>query len=249
MEALSIVIPTLNEAGNIPLLLKRLIRTLRGYDIPYELIFVDDHSTDQTRPMLEAASRRLPVRVLAKKGPRGKAYSLLQGFQAARYDLVCMIDADLQYPPEAIPGMYQQLRKTEADVVLTKREDRQTSWFRKLSSSVYNLLFTRLLFGFNYDTQSGLKLFRKRVIQTITVKPTPWSFDLEFIVRALEQGYVLTSLPIRFDERHAGEAKVKVGKVAFELAKASLQVWRNSSPDKVKRGYELSSSVRGGQNA
>ncbi len=83
------------------------------------------------------------------------------GFDIAKHDIICMIDADLQYPPEAILPMYHLLTTNDVDVVLAEREDHETSALRRLSSRVFNFAFTRLLFGFDYDSQSGLKLFKK----------------------------------------------------------------------------------------
>ncbi len=238
MKAVSIVVPTLNEAENIPVLVHRIAASFRRSGIRYEIVFIDDHSTDGTTGVIESLVQKYPIRLQIKIGSRGKAYSLLQGFRLARYDIICMIDADLQYPPEAILPMYELLQATGTDIVLTERQDDETtSRFRQFSSKVFNLVFTRLLFGFNYDSQSGLKLFRKEVIQKIALNPTPWSFDLEFIVRALENNYKIISYKIPFSKRYSGEAKVRMLRVAYELAAASIKLRLNSSHRKIKQAY------------
>jgi glycosyltransferase involved in cell wall biosynthesis len=163
-KPLSIIVPTLNEAGNLPSLFKRIGVSLNAAQIPYEIVLVDDHSSDDTLAVAKAAASEYPIRIFTKRGERGKAYSLLEGFDYAAYELVCMIDADLQYPPEAIAPMYEQLAELEADVVITERVEQHTSFLRQLSSKVFNLIFTRALFGIQYDTQSGLKLFKQRYI-------------------------------------------------------------------------------------
>ncbi len=157
----------------------------------------------------------------------------------AKYDIICMIDADLQYPPEAIVPMYQLMIDHDIDMVLTEREDHETSKLRQLSSKIFNFAFTRLLFGFHYDSQSGLKLFKKTVVEQASLNPTPWSFDLEFIVRALENNFKILSHKIPFSDRYSGEAKVRVIKVTYELAKASVKLRFNSSPRKVKKAYRM----------
>src|SRR5262249_27899463 len=100
-EPVSIVIPTLNEAANIAELLTRLAQSMDQAAIPYEVIVVDDYSTDNTISIIKslAGQQALPVRVLVKQGRAGKSFSLMEGFAAARFDILAMIDGDLQYSP------------------------------------------------------------------------------------------------------------------------------------------------------
>ena len=244
MQPISIVVPTLNEADNIVLLCERIDSALGAARIPYEILIVDDHSVDGTADVAKSLSSTYNVKVLFKNGARGKAFSLLEGFAAAKYELVCMIDADLQYPPEAIAGMYHKLQFCNADIVISERIENQTSLLRRASSFVFKTLFTRLLFGINYDTQSGLKLFRKRVLDTVHLSPSPWTFDLEFIVRSLEQGYTIVSQPIQFAERNAGEAKVKMLSATAEIASGSYKLWRSSSSKDIKKSYKQSEGLQ-----
>lgn len=236
--SISIVVPTLNEAGNIRSLVQRVSKVFSKSHIDYEIIFVDDHSSDKTKPIIKSLIKQFPVKFYEKIGRRGKAYSLLEGFDKAQYDNICMIDADLQYPPEAILPMLKLVHNHDVDLVVTERKDSETSKLRQLSSSVFNFIFTRLLFGINYDSQSGLKVFRKDILKKIRIHPTPWSFDLQFIVKSLENNFKILSYPIKFSERNAGIAKVKVLQVTAELAKASLSLKKDSSSSKVKRGYQ-----------
>ena len=239
MNAISVIVPTLNEVDNIAMLVSRIAAGFDGSGLQYEIVFVDDHSTDGTVKAIEDLSTEFPVRYLMKQGERGKAHSLLEGFADAKYETLCMIDADLQYPPEAILPMYRLMESTDTDIVLTNRLDHATSRLRKITSAGFNFIFTKLLFGFDYDSQSGLKLFKRSVIKNITITPTPWSFDLEFIVRSLEHDYKIISYDISFAERYAGVAKIQVSKVAIELAKASVKLRFNSSPRKVKEAYKM----------
>lgn len=238
MNAVSVIVPTLNEADNIAMLIKRIAADFEKTKTDYEILFVDDNSIDGTPDIINSFAVAYPIRLMTKQGPRGKAFSLLEGFDAAKYDILCMIDADLQYPPEAIVPMHRLMIETDTDIVLTNRQQHGTGAVRKITSAGFNFVFTKLMFGFDYDSQSGLKLFKKEVIKNITLDPTPWSFDLEFIVRSLEQNYKIVSYDIVFAERFAGEAKIQVSKVAYELAKASVKLRFNSSPGKVKMAYQ-----------
>src|SRR5262245_15129291 len=109
----SVVIPALNEQESVEELTKRISDALQ--DCTFELIFVDDHSTDKTVQTIQELASKYPVRVEIKEGQGGKAYSLVQGFKHAKYDIVAMIDADLQYPPEELRPMIEKVVKKEAD--------------------------------------------------------------------------------------------------------------------------------------
>jgi dolichol-phosphate mannosyltransferase len=237
VDAVSIVVPTLNEAENIAVLISRIARAMQGADISYEVVIVDDRSRDDTIAIAEKLASTYPIRVMIKQGKPGKAYSLMQGFKASKYDIIAMIDADLQYPPEEIVSMYRLLRDKHADVIVTRRLDnRDTSVLRRLCTKVYNLLFVRLLFGIDFDTQSGLKLFRKSVLSNFTMAPSPWSFDLEFLVRSLENSFRIISHEIIFVKRVAGDTKVKLLSTTLELAQASIRLRLRTSLPKIREG-------------
>lgn len=241
MKAISIVVPTLNESENIPVLVNRIADAFLDTAVMYEILFIDDHSNDDTPAVIRALAETYPIRLYQKVGERGKAFSLLQGFKAARYDTICMIDADLQYPPEAILPMYELLEESGSDMVVSRRhEEPGTSLLRRVVSKGFNLVFTRLMFGFSYDTQSGLKVFRREVIDSVDLNPTPWSFDLEFIVRALENRYKVLDYQIPFSSRLHGEAKIKVAKASYEIGMASIRLFFNSSPSKIREAYRSS---------
>jgi dolichol-phosphate mannosyltransferase len=234
--AISVVVPTYNEAENVETLVKRVNTSLDAHNIDHEIIFIDDHSSDDTVPILKRLQQKYPVRIYTKLGKRGKAFSLLEGFDQARNPFICMIDGDLQYPPEAIAPMARALNNGEADVVVTTRVDNATPFIRRLASKVYNLLFVKLLFGIDYDTQSGLKIFKKDVLRTVAVSPSKWSFDLEFIIRCLQQRFKIMKYSIPFHEREHGVAKVGLFSTTFELAYASLKLKfqiRNSAHKKL----------------
>lgn len=219
----SVVIPTLNEEPNIRPLVERLHRALAGNGLAYELIFIDDHSTDASVKILNELSQTYPLVCYLKQGARGKAQSLLEGFTHARYQALGFIDADLQYPPEAIPQMLSQLQ-ADADVVVANRLVHKEKTLRKILSRGFSFVFTRLLHGFNVDTQSGLKVFRKQVIEEITLHPTPWTFDLEFLLKARNAGYRIGSHNIIFEDRRAGVSKMNIFSATYEIGLSALRL-------------------------
>src|SRR5438128_135828 len=105
MSNLDIIVPVKNEEENILPLIKRTHRVMEKNHLSYSLIFIDDHSEDKTFPTLKALEKKYPIKVFPKQGKPGKAYSIIEGARHAKSDYIVMIDADLQYPPEAIPKM------------------------------------------------------------------------------------------------------------------------------------------------
>lgn len=228
-QNISIIIPAWNEAGNIALLVESITKALVSYGVIYELIVVDDNSTDKTVEILKELSSNFPVSVYLKKGKKGKAQSLLEGFTYAKYDLVGFIDADLQYPAEAIPKMMDKIG-SGADIVVADRKEFNASFRRKLLSWGFRSFFGRFLHGFTCDVQSGLKVFRKEIIERLTLHPNPWTFDLEFLVKARDAGYKIATHDIIFHKRHSGKPKIGLLAASLEIGLAALNL-AVSSPE------------------
>lgn len=209
----SVIIPARNELDNITELVERLEDALKQYK--HELIFIDDHSTDGTYELLLELSETHPIIVRHKMGKRGKAYSIVEGSYIAQYETVAMIDADLQYPPEALPDMIDILHKNEADVVVANRK--KFRLFRKVPGSVFR--------KHNIDIQSGQKVFRKEVIERLMPDPKhPWAFDKEFLLGAVHAGYQLRSYNITYAKRKAGEIKSRWRHVAKQLGTSAVNL-------------------------
>lgn len=216
---ISVVIPIFNERPNLSALIKRLEKSLSTYS-SFELIFVDDRSTDGSYEYLRNIHSRHIV-VMRKKGKRGKAFSLMEGFAKARGSILAMIDGDLQYPPETIPAMVSML--SHADIVVADRRDYQAPRLRRMMSSGFSFVFGRLLFGLPYDVQSGLKVFKKKVIKSIPLTvSSQWSFDLPFLSLAKHEGFRITSTPITFTPRTKGSSKINPIRSSCELAYRAL---------------------------
>ncbi len=222
---LSIVIPVYNEEGNVKLLLERISMAMKSAGIKYEVVFIDDHSTDKTVEIIKSLSTSYPLSLLKKKKgmARGKASSLLAGFAFAKADVITMIDADLQYPPEAIIPMFEKILHG-AGVVIANRKKRKTGFIRQAASLSYRYVFGNILLGFKHDVQSGLKVFRKEIIERVAIAPSQWMFDLEFLVFARDAGYIIESHDIEFAPRHTGAAKINVVTAAVEMALAAVQL-------------------------
>jgi glycosyltransferase involved in cell wall biosynthesis len=191
--------------------------------ITYELIFIDDRSTDNTYTVIKSLISKYPIKLYTKKKQPGKAQSLIEGLESAKYEYLCYIDADLQYPPEAIPEMFARL-DAGRDIVVANRAQQQTSFIRQLASRTFMYIFAGLLHGIHCDVQSGLKVFRREVFASITIQPSPWTFDLEFLVRARMLGYRIDTVPIVFFTRNYGKTKIKLLQATKEIGFSALKL-------------------------
>ena len=220
---LSVIIPTYNEKNNLPTLIKNLSVSLTGLD--HELVFIDDRSTDGSVEMLTALAEKFPkdkVRILAKQGIQGKGSSLLEGIIESKGDTIAMIDADMQYPPSAIPAMVQKLHNY--DIVVANRKKVKTGFLRKLFSKTYSFVFGNLILGLPYDVQSGLKVFKKQTLTNLHLTPSPWGFDYDYLFKAQRMGWRIGQYDIIFSERASGVSHVNVLTTGLELMWGALKL-------------------------
>jgi glycosyltransferase XagB len=217
---ISIVIPVWNEEGNITPLVERIDKTLTDAGLIYELVFIDDLSTDNSVKIIESLRHKYQLRAFQKncRKNRGKGCSIIAGVKNSRSDIIIMIDADLQYPPEAIPQMYQAVKDGISDIVIANRVRHNEGFIRKTASNIYRRIFGKWLHNFNFDIQSGLKCFKKEILERFTVKNSTWMFDLEFLIKARDAGYRISEIPVDFKARISGKPKIKFLRASIFMA-------------------------------
>jgi len=212
----SIIVPTFNEEKNIENLLALIGHSFSKNNQNYEVIVIDDHSSDGTWELLQQLASLYPLKFFRKIGRKGKALSLYEGFSKSCGDTLVMCDADLQYPPEAIAEMVKAL--DDSDLVVANRKNYYDSNLRKFLSRTFRFAFGKFLFGIDSDIQSGLKVFKRRVWETVKFVPrSAWTFDLEFLHRAREAGFTGKSFDIDFNPRVNGHSKINTLKTALEI--------------------------------
>lgn len=225
---LSIIVPIWNEQHTLSALMHRIDVTMRNADISYEIIAIDDHSTDGSHALLQNLSTHYPIHIFKKEGKRGKAQSLLEGFDKAKAPIIAMIDADLQYPPEAFSHMFEKIQNG-SDVVVANRAKRLEPAIRRFIGESFKFVFVRLLHKLKIDAQSGQKMFRREVLERVQIDPSPWSFDLEFLLAAQDAGYRLDSHNITFERRRAGDSKINVFFASLQIGLSALNLkFRNN---------------------
>jgi glycosyltransferase involved in cell wall biosynthesis len=204
---LSVVVPAYKEGRRIRENLAHLVRELDTLNVGYEVIVVSDGNTDATA--LEASRINSPaVRVFQYPMNVGKGFALSLGVAQSRGSLVTFIDADMELDPANIKTFMDLMDGSGCDAVIgSKRHPSsnvQYPFFRRLQSGAYQIL-VRLLFGLNVrDTQTGLKLFRRTVLeQTLPLLAIKrFAFDLELLVVARFLGFHnVCEAPIQLDYR------------------------------------------------
>lgn len=211
---LTVIVPTRNEAENISPLLERLEKALTGRSA--EILFVDD-STDQTPRVIEkaAAARSLPLRVIIRPEERrnGLSGAVVEGMKAARGRWFCVIDADLQHPPELIPRLLDLANRTAADIVVASRQSdflgpvglsRARALTSQLLTILARMVFPRVLKNVS-DPLTGFFLVRGAAIDTDVLQPEGFKILLEVLVR--HPDLRVTELHFEFASRHEGQSK------------------------------------------
>ncbi len=214
MPELSVVVPTFNEVPNVPVLLRRLHGALADY-ADYEVVVVDDNSLDGTAEVARSLEGDYPVRVIVRRNERGLASAVIEGFRQSRGDVVGVIDADLQHPPEKLPELLQAVRDG-ADVVVASRYETGggiEGWTlgRKIVSRGARLLayiFTPSSHR-SRDPLSGFFLMRRSDIEGVALRPISYKILLEILVRGSVQR--VASVPFSFADREAGQSKYGMG--------------------------------------
>lgn len=209
---LSIVIPVFNEEDVLPLLAARLRPVADALDTTYEVVAVDDGSSDASPVVLQRMLREWPqLRVVRLRANAGHQAAISAGLASARGGYVVTLDADLQDPPEVIPEMLAQARLHGADVVYGVRSDRSTdSVFKRLSARAF-YRFIRVLSGTRAQVDAGdYRLMSRATVNAVNALPEHHRV-LRFVVPAL--GFPSASVTYRRDERAAGKSKYPLAKM------------------------------------
>ncbi|HEY2800597.1 MAG TPA: glycosyltransferase family 2 protein [Chthoniobacterales bacterium] len=201
--AVSVVVPLYNEEENVALLQAELAAALSG--IAHEIIFVDDGSTDQS---LACLARSPEVRVLHFEKNAGQSAALYAGANAARGDIVILIDADLQNDPADIPRLLAELQRSGADLVCGYRAKRKDTLVKRLTSRIANFVRSRFTKDGVRDTGCTLKAMRRECVRTLV----PFKGMHRFIPALVKgAGYRLLELPVNHRARRFGQSKYGLG--------------------------------------
>lgn len=203
---LSVVMPAFNiGAIAIAANIRRVAQVLRG-NLRFEIVVVDDGSSDDTRAGIQSVAANVPeLRPVLLTTNSGKGAALKFGFEASRGTHVLFLDADLDLPPEQLTTFLDIMQQTRADIVIGSKRHPNSHlvypWHRRLASMIYFAL-VKILFGMPIrDTQTGMKLFRREVLDWVFPRllVKRFAFDLELLAVAHDRGFRIAEAPVNIE--------------------------------------------------
>lgn len=214
----SVLVPAKDEAENLPLFLQLCDEALRGERERYEVIVVDDGSTDGTGRVLEELRAKYAfLRTVRHRSQRGIADALRSGYLAARGEVLVFYPADLQFRPEDIPRLVAPILAGASDMVTGFK---QGAYEKAFVSRVYNAL-SRVLFDVPVRDLNNVKAYRREIMDVQPVRP---DWHRYMIVLAAAKGYTVTEIPVPLYPRHAGKSKFGLSRIPVGVLDL-LAVW------------------------
>lgn len=217
MQKLSVVIPAHNEEGSIAGTVTSLAEALGAAGIPYEILVVNDHSTDGTEAKLLELAKKYPgVRHLNNRPPNGFGFAVRKGLENFQGEVVAVFMADASDSPADLVLFYRTLEKEGVDCVFGSRFAKGAKiidypWPKLLLNRMANF-FIKTLFGFRYnDTTNAFKMYRREVI--LGLKPFlshHFNLTVELPLKAIVRGYTYAVVPNSWTNRKSGVSKLKI---------------------------------------
>lgn len=234
MKRISVVAPLYNEKASIPMLAKTLSKLAAQLAPKYELecVLVDDGSHDGTSEEAKVYFASHPRVVLMKHDRnRGPGAAVRTGFSKATGDIICTIDSDCTFDPLKIPMMLQLMEDQKADIITASPYhplggvENVPAW-RLLLSRGASAIYRRLCVCKLYTYTSFMRVYRRRVIETVPFEADGFAAFTEILLRAAQQGYKVAEIPMVLKSRVIGVSKMKVTKtIRTHIGLMAWAVW------------------------
>jgi glycosyltransferase involved in cell wall biosynthesis len=224
---ISLVIPMFNEEANIQHAIEYATDALSQHASEYEIVIVDDASTDQSPELVRRATTGNPrVRLIQHDFNQKLGASLKSGFAAARHELVLYMDADLPFDPDVLGRAIRAMNVTRADVISGYRFDRTTEGLKRtIYSIVYNWMI-RLLFGISVrDVNFSFKLMKREVIDAVGLRAEGSLIDAELIVKARNRGFVIQQIGLDYFPRTLGTSHLSSPTVILKMLRELIALF------------------------
>jgi glycosyltransferase involved in cell wall biosynthesis len=213
---ISVIIPVYNEIHTIREILSRVHRM----KLADEIIIVDDGSSDGTRELLKEYFNQEPYHVIFHERNLGKGAAVNTGIKAAQGDVIIIQDADLEYDPREYPNLLKPIEEGLADVVYGSRflggARRPILFWNMVANKILTLVTNVLYNNILTDMETGYKVFRKEIVQDMTIHAKRFDFEPEFTAKVLKKKVKIFEVPISFNPRDYSEGKKIRMRDAFE---------------------------------
>jgi glycosyltransferase involved in cell wall biosynthesis len=207
-QLISVIIPVFNEELTIGNVIERVKGVLQKLGFKYEIIVVDDFSTDKSLEL----SNRQRVKVYSLKKHMGKGYALRAGFAKAKGDIITTIDSDGSHRPEELPSLLTPILQDKADLVIGSRYLNQKPVAAKKLNAIGVRLFNLLIKVFTRadvsDSQSGYRVMKSAVLRNMSLKSGGYEIESEMLVKTARQGFRVREVPISFEQRTYGTSRL-----------------------------------------
>jgi glycosyltransferase involved in cell wall biosynthesis len=202
-RSISVFFPCFNERDNLEPRVQQAVEVLDKTGLDYEIIVVDDGSTDGTGPMADALAAQIPaLKVIHHPVNKGYGAALQSGFRAASKELVFYTDGDRQFDLEELPPLLPLME--QYDIVSCYRLNRQEGWIRRLNAFCWTRLVCRLFHLNLKDIDCAFKLFKREIFDGMPLVSTGALIDTEIMARAARKGYTIVQVGVHHYPRRAG---------------------------------------------
>lgn len=198
---ISVVVPVFNEAENVAALHREIIKTCHENGYLFEIIFIDDGSTDNTYHCLKQLS---PIKIIRFRKNFGQTAALDAGLKSAKFPYVVTMDGDCQNDPADIPKMLHYMEENHLDVVSGWRKKRMDGFVKKFISKGAHLIRTVLINDKIHDSGCTLKVYRKKCFDNLNLYGEMHRFIPALLLRA---GFTIGEIPVNHRPRQAGQSK------------------------------------------
>jgi glycosyltransferase involved in cell wall biosynthesis len=221
-SVVSVIIPAYNEEYTIGDIIEETTAILDGMNTPYELIVVDDGSTDKTREM----ALRHKATVLYHDCNRGKGYAVRKALQTAQGQIIVTIDADGSHRPKEIPDLIRPLHNG-TDIVAGSRflgySKEFTSKTNKIGNRILNTTIYLLTRRHVTDSQTGFRAFKREFLNHVTLESNGYEIEAEITVKGLKNGFKFKEIPIACEKREYNYSKVRTFSDGFKILKTIIK--------------------------
>jgi len=216
---ITVIIPAYNEINTIAEILNRV----QAMNLASEILIVDDGSEDGTRDYLKTIDGQGPIRVIYHQSNQGKGAAVTTGMRNATGEVMIIQDADLEYDPRDYPMLIKPIEEGIADVVYGSRflggPRRPTMFWHMVANKLLTLLTNILYNNILTDMETGYKVFRREVVQDITIHARRFDFEPEFTAKIMKKKVRIYEVPISFNPRDYSEGK------KIHIGDAFVAVW------------------------